>query len=71
MSYSSSIAREDTRAQDLESAVLLAYHGCTPSPAAQQKAALISLGLDMLSRGEISIVHALTRILQREGLSHE
>jgi hypothetical protein len=38
--------------------------------ARQRKAALVELGTWILARGEWRIVHALTRILQREGLRH-
>ena len=55
----------------LQSGIPPARQGLYPSQTAQQKAALVDLGLQCLSRGEWSMAMAISRLIRERGLSHE
>jgi hypothetical protein len=42
-----------------------------PSGASHTKAALVTVGLEALSRGDLKVVMAVTALVQKRGLSHE
>ena len=63
------VARKTLSAPEktLQSGVSSDRQGLYPSQAAQYKAALVDLGAVFLARGEMGIVEAITKVIEKRG----